>query len=88
MALVFSRDLLKPLDGTEIKASLDSALNKAAAVLPLEGTAYVRRIQGYFSVGLRPHKTYRQHQQTIALLTRAITQTRTLLTLLSSAWEG
>ena len=40
MALVFSRDLLKPLDGTEIKASLDSALNKAAAVLPPEGTAH------------------------------------------------
>src|SRR5262245_58141941 len=34
MALVFSRDLLKPLDGTEIKSSLDSALNKAATLLP------------------------------------------------------
>ncbi len=78
MALVFSRDLLKPLDGTEIKASLDSAFNKAAAVLPPEGTAYVRQMQGYFSVGLGPHKTYRQHQQTIDLLTRAIAQTRTV----------
>src|SRR5260221_6848353 len=34
MALVFSRSLLKPLDGTAIKASLDSALTKAAAALP------------------------------------------------------
>ena len=78
MALVFSRDLLKPLDGTQIKASLDSALNKAAAVLPPAGTAYVRQMQGYFSVGLGPHKTYRQHQRTIDQLTRAITQTRTV----------
>src|SRR5712692_2030579 len=32
MALVFSRDLLKPLDGTEIKASLDSVFNCARCV--------------------------------------------------------
>ncbi|MGE4094524.1 MAG: helix-turn-helix transcriptional regulator, partial [Candidatus Binatia bacterium] len=38
MALVFSRDLLKPLDDTEIKSSLDTALNKASAALPPEGT--------------------------------------------------
>lgn len=78
MALVFSRDLLRPLDGTHIKASLDSALNKAAAILPPEGEAYVRQLQGYFSVGLGPHRVYRQHQQTIAQLTRAIAQTRTV----------
>jgi predicted DNA-binding transcriptional regulator YafY len=76
MALIFSRDLLKPLEGTHLKASLDSALNKAAAVLPPEGEAYVRQMQGYFSVGLGPHKTYRQQQQTIEQLTRAIAQTR------------
>ena len=34
MALAFSRDLLKPLEGTLIHASLDSALNKATAALP------------------------------------------------------
>lgn len=78
MALVFSRGLLKPLEGTEIKASLDSALNKAAAALPLEGTMYVRQMQGAFAVGLGPHKTYRQHQQTIDQLTRAIAQARTV----------
>ena len=31
MALIFSRDLLKPLDGTEFKTSLDSAINYPAA---------------------------------------------------------
>jgi len=78
MALVFSRDLLKPLDGTPLKASLDAALNKTAAVLPPEGASYVRQMRGYFSVGLGPHKTYRQHQQTIEQLTHAIAQTRTV----------
>ncbi|MGE0681646.1 MAG: helix-turn-helix transcriptional regulator [Candidatus Binatia bacterium] len=78
MALVFSRNLLKPLDGTEIKASLDSVLNKATAALPPEGEAYVRHMQSSFSVGLGPHKTYRQHQQTIEQLTRAIVQMRTI----------
>jgi len=78
MALVFSRDLLKPLDGTEIKASLDSALNKAAAVIPPEGFAYVQQMHGYLSVGLGPHNVYRQHRQTIDQLTRAIAQHRTV----------
>ena len=78
MALVFSRNLLKPLDGTEIKASLDSALNKAAALLPAEGAAYVQQMQGYFTVGLGPHNVYRQHRQTIDQLTRGIAQNRTV----------
>ena len=76
MALVFSRDLLKPLDGTELKASLDSALNKAATALPPEGATYVQQMQKSFAVGLGPHKSYRQYQQTIEQLTRAITQSR------------
>ena len=78
MALVFSRDLLKPLDGTELKASLDSALNKAAAALPAEGTRYLEQLRSHFSVGLGAHKTYRQHKQTIDQLHRAINQTRTV----------
>lgn len=78
MALVFSRDLLKPLDGTEIKASLDSALNKAAAVLPPEGLTHVQQMHGYLSVGLGPHNLYRQHRQAIDQLTRAIEQHRTV----------
>src|SRR5213593_180584 len=68
MALVFSRDLLKPLDGTHIKASLDSALDKAAAALPPEGAAYVKQMQGYLPIGLGPHKVYRQHRETIERL--------------------
>lgn len=78
MALVFSRDLLKPLEGTEIKASLDSALNKASAALPAEGAGYVDGLQQHFSVGLGSHKNYREHRQTIDQLNRAISRTRTV----------
>lgn len=78
MALTFSRHLLKPLEGTEIRASLDSALNKATAALPPHGLAYVRQLQDFFSIGLGPHKTYREHRETIDRLTRAIAQARTV----------
>ena len=78
MALVFSRDLLKPLEGTEIKASLDSALNKATAALPAEGAMYVEGLRGQFAVGLGSHKTYREHRHTIDQLSRAISRTRTV----------
>lgn len=78
MALVFSRDLLKPLEGTGIKASLDSALNKATAALPAEGATYVDGLRGQFSVGLGSHKTYREHRHTIDQLSRAITRSRTV----------
>ncbi len=78
MALVFSKDLLKPLEGTQIKISLDSALNKATAALPAGGAAYVEQMHSSFSVGMGPHKIYRQHRQTIDQLSRAISQTHTV----------
>ncbi len=78
MALTFSRPLLKPLDGTQLHTSLDSALNKAAAALPQPGLSYVREIESVFSVGLGPHKVYREHRQAIDQLTRAIGEHRTV----------
>ena len=77
MALVFSRNLLRPLEGTEIQASLSSALNKAAAALPPQGHEYVRDMEKVFSVGLGPHKSYRKHRETINRISQAIAQTKT-----------
>src|SRR5713226_4574949 len=77
MALVFSRKLLRPLEGTEIQASLSSALNKAAAALPQQGHGYVREMEQIFSVGLGPHKSYRQNKETIDRISQAISQTKT-----------
>jgi len=76
MAMVFTRDLARPLEGTPIKESLDSALAKASAVLPAAARAYLEALQGAFSAGLGPHKHYRQHRETIDQLARAITKHR------------
>jgi predicted DNA-binding transcriptional regulator YafY len=78
MALVFSKDLLRPLDGTELKASLDSAFNKMVAALPSDGASFVGHLRDFFSVGLGPHKKYKEHRGTIDCLTRAISQSRSV----------
>ena len=77
MALLLSRNLLKPLQGTEIAESLNSALSKASAALPPQGHEYVRSTEQMFSVGLGPHKSYREHKQTIDLISQAIDKRRT-----------
>ena len=71
MALLVSRNLLKPLDGTEIAESLNSALSKASSALPPQGHEYVRAMEQMFTVGLGPHKSYREHRQTIDLIYQA-----------------
>lgn len=78
MALTFTRHLLLPLEGTEIKAALDSALQKATARIPPPAMELVRQLEQSFSVGLGPHKRYREHRLTIDLLTKAITRARTV----------
>ena len=57
MALVMSRALLKPLEGTHIQAALESAMTKASSLLPRASLDYVQQVQHLFSVGLGPHKT-------------------------------
>jgi len=78
MALVFSRKLLAPLEGTELQASLDAALSKVQTALPPAGEAYLRQLQGLFAVGLGPHKRYREHRETVDRLTAAIAKARTV----------
>jgi len=78
MALVLSRSLLKPLEGTQVQTALDSALKKAAAVLPPASHEYLQQVQSVFAVGLGPHKQYRDHRQTIDLLTHAINKHHTV----------
>ena len=76
MALIFSRNLLKPLDGTEIQASLSSALMKASAALPPQGHEYVREMERIFAVGLGPHKNYQRHREIIDRIAEAISRAR------------
>lgn len=78
MALVMSRTLLKPLTGTHIQAALDSAMAKASSLLPSLSLDYMQRVQNVFAVGLGPHKTYKQHRETIDRLTQAVDKHRTV----------
>jgi len=88
MALLLGRHLLKPLEGTHIHAALDSALSKAAAVLPAASHDYVHQLQGVFTVGIGPHKLYRQHRDNIDRLTQAIAQAKTVQLRYFSASRG
>jgi predicted DNA-binding transcriptional regulator YafY len=88
MALVISRHLLKPLEGTHIRSALDSALSKAAAVLPPGSHHYLGRVQDVLSVGIGPHKRYRQHRETIDRLTQAVDTHRTVQMRYYSASRG
>jgi predicted DNA-binding transcriptional regulator YafY len=78
MALIFTRDLAKPLEGTPIKESLDSALVKVTGALPAEATEYVQSLHDWFSAGIGPHKSYREHREKIDQLAQAITRKRTV----------
>jgi predicted DNA-binding transcriptional regulator YafY len=78
MALVFARDLARPLEGTPIKESIDSALVKAAGALPAGAEEFVQSLRGWFSAGIGPHKVYREHRARIDQLARAITKHRTV----------
>lgn len=72
MALTVSRRLIAPLEGTELHASLQSALGKASAALPPQGLELAQQLESTFSVGLGPHKRYRHHREVVERITRAI----------------
>lgn len=78
MALVFSRQLLRPLQGTLIEAALNTAMSKMTAAIPQGATEYLQRLDQWFSVGLGPHKNYRQHCQAIDVLSHAIAHRHTV----------
>lgn len=72
MALTVSRRLIAPLEGTELHTSLQSALSKASAALPPQGLELAHQLESTFSVGLGPHKRYRDHREVVERITQAI----------------
>jgi predicted DNA-binding transcriptional regulator YafY len=72
MAQAVSRRLVAPLEGTELHASLQSALGKASAALPPQGLELAQQLEHTFSVGLGPHKRYRHHREVVERVTQAI----------------
>jgi predicted DNA-binding transcriptional regulator YafY len=88
MALTLSRRLIAPLEGTAVHASLQSALTKASAALPLEGLTLVQQLEGTFSVGLGPHKRYKRHREVVERVTQAIAEKKRIQMRYDSAARG
>jgi len=72
MALYFSRNMLKILDGTVIYDSLVSLFDKVKATLPSDCIDYLEKVEYSLDVGVKAHKPYRRFQQTLALVHEAV----------------
>ena len=76
MALHFSRNMLKVLEGTAIHDSLVSLFDKVKATLPEAYSGYLKRIEHSLEVGVKAHKPYQQFQEALAQVHEAVQQQR------------
>ncbi len=76
MALYFSRNMLKILEGTAIFDSLSTLFDKVRATLPPEYTDYLDRLTGSLEVGVKAHKPYQQFQQALDQVHQAVQELR------------
>lgn len=72
MALYFSRNMLKILDGTVIYDSLVSLFDKVKSTLPSDYIDYLEKVEFGLEVGVKAHKPYRRFQQTLTLVHEAV----------------
>jgi predicted DNA-binding transcriptional regulator YafY len=72
MALYFSRNMLKILDGTGIYDSLVSLFDKVKATLPSDYIDYLEKVEYGLEVGVKAHKPYRRFQQTLSQVHEAV----------------
>lgn len=76
MALYFSRNMLKILEGTALSESLDTLFQKVKATLPPEYIDYLGKMEQSLEVGVKARKPYRQFQQTLTHVHEAIQKRR------------
>jgi predicted DNA-binding transcriptional regulator YafY len=72
MALYFSKGLFKPLQGTPMYESLDSALHKIGAALPPQSFQFLRGLDQAVSVRTLGFKDYSRSKDVINVLTRSM----------------
>ena len=72
MALYFSKGLLKPLQGTPIYESLESALQKIGTALPPQGFQFLRGLDQAVSVRTAGFKDYSRSRDALDVLTRSV----------------
>lgn len=78
LALAFSEDLLRVLEGTVFHDSIASALAKIRAGLGPELTNYLSRLTDAFRVLPGPHKRYARFADTIRMLNDSVLSQRTV----------
>ncbi len=78
LALAFSEDLSRVLEGTVFHESIRSALAKIRAGLGPELSAYLNRLSDSFRVLPGPHKRYAQSSEAIRLLNESVLSQRTV----------
>lgn len=78
LALAFSEDLLRTLEGTVFHDSVQSALAKIRAALSPAMTAYLAQLGQSFRVLPGPHKSYARFRETIQQLNDAVLQHETV----------
>jgi predicted DNA-binding transcriptional regulator YafY len=72
MALYFSKGLFKPLQGTPIYESLESAMQKIGSQLPAQSFKFLRGLDQGISVSSFGLKDYSHSKEVIDALTRAV----------------
>ncbi|MCP4905770.1 MAG: YafY family transcriptional regulator [bacterium] len=78
LALAFSEDLLKTLEGTVFHDSIQAALAKIRAGLGPELSGYLARLGDGFRVLPGPHKRYAEFRDTIRTLNEGVLESHTL----------
>jgi len=78
LALAFSEDLLKTLEGTVFHDSIQAALTKIRAGLGPELSGYLERLGDGFRVLPGPHKRYAAFRDTIRTLNEGVLSNHTL----------
>ncbi|MFP6641431.1 MAG: YafY family protein [Myxococcota bacterium] len=78
LALAFSEDLLRSLEGTVFHDSIQSALRKIRAALSQELLQFLDTIGGTFRVQADPHKRYAESRETIQALNQAVLSRETV----------
>jgi predicted DNA-binding transcriptional regulator YafY len=88
LALGFSEDLLRSLEGTVFHDSIESALAKVRASLGPELAAFLARLRESFRVLPGPHKNYADLADVIRALNQAVLERRTVRMKYTTARTG
>jgi predicted DNA-binding transcriptional regulator YafY len=76
MALYFSRNMLKVLQGTAIFESLTNLFDKVKATLPPEYIAYLDKLSSSLDVGFKAYKPYQRFQTILTQVNEAAQEQR------------